>query len=247
MVHRLDAKVAPYVTRLKKKLAIVTGGRTGIGRAIALAYAREGAKVAVLGRHREPLDEVVEVVKEIAALGSQGLPIVCDVTRSDEVKQAVGELDQTFGRLNLRGREGSRHRNKPERPFLLSRVVLPVFRRAGGGAIVNVGSVLGLVTSTLKGGLALLTKAIALDHAQKNQVNGICPTIVQTELVRGLFDQSHRGRMARDTRIGTLPLGRFGQPQAVELAESSWITGTAIPLDGGLSAYGRSADRCQRN
>ncbi|MGC2765375.1 MAG: SDR family oxidoreductase, partial [Candidatus Acidiferrum sp.] len=137
-------------------------------------------------------------------------------------------------------------------PFLFSRAVLPAFRRSGGGSIVNIGSVLGLVAMrdraaycASKGGLVLLTKAMALDHAhEKIRVNCICPAIVETELVKGLFDQSEQGRMARDARIGTLPLGRFGQPQDVgELAvflasdESSWITGTAIPVDGGLSAY----------
>jgi NAD(P)-dependent dehydrogenase (short-subunit alcohol dehydrogenase family) len=96
-----------------------------------------------------------------------------------------------------------------------------------------------------KGGLVLLTKAMALDHAQDNiRVNCICPAIVETELVKNLFSQGEQGRQARDARIGTLPLGRFGQPadiaeSAVFLAsdESSWMTGTAIPVDGGLSAY----------
>ncbi len=266
MVHRLDAKVASYVTRLKKKAAIVTGGGTGIGRAIALAYAREGGTVAVLGRRREPLDEVVQ---EIAELGAQGLPIVCDVTRSDEVKRAVGEVEQTFGRLNvLVNNAGALSVSTVETiseedwdhvietnlkgPFLFSRAVLPAFRRAGGGVIVNIGSVLGMVAMkdraaycASKGGLALLTKAMALDHAQENiRVNCICPAIVATELVKGLYAQTEQGQAARNARIGTLPLGRFGQPQDVaELAvflaseESSWITGTAIPVDGGLSAY----------
>jgi NAD(P)-dependent dehydrogenase (short-subunit alcohol dehydrogenase family) len=86
---------------------------------------------------------------------------------------------------------------------------------------------------------------MALDHAHENiRVNCICPSIVETELVKGLFSHSEEGRKARDARIGTLPLGRFGKPEdvadlAVFLAsdESSWITGTAIPVDGGLSAY----------
>jgi dihydroanticapsin dehydrogenase len=86
---------------------------------------------------------------------------------------------------------------------------------------------------------------MALDHAKdKIRVNCICPSIVETELVRGLFSESKEGRKLRDARLATLPVGRFGKPQDVaELAiylaseESSWMTGTAIPLDGGLSAY----------
>ena len=91
----------------------------------------------------------------------------------------------------------------------------------------------------------MLTKAMALDHAHENiLVNCICPSIVETELVKGLFADTEEGQRLRENRIGTLPLGRFGKPQDVaELAvflasdESSWLTGTAIPLDGGLTAY----------
>ena len=96
-----------------------------------------------------------------------------------------------------------------------------------------------------KGAVTLLTKAMALDHAHENiRVNCICPAIVETELVTGLFSETEAGRKARELRISSLPLGRFGQPKDVaETAaflasdESSWITGTAIPIDGGLTAY----------
>jgi len=125
-------------------------------------------------------------------------------------------------------------------------------RRAGGGSIVNIGSVLGLVAikdraayCASKGGLTLLTKAMALDHAHENiRVNCICPSVVETELVRGIFSDTEEGRRAKKARIGTIPLGRLGKPDdvaglAVFLAsdESSWVTGTAIPVDGGVTAY----------
>ena len=91
----------------------------------------------------------------------------------------------------------------------------------------------------------MLTKAMALDHAHENvRVNCICPFIVETELVKGLFDDSEQGKRLKQSRMGTIPLGRFGKPTdvadlAVFLAsdESSWLTGTAIPLDGGLTAF----------
>jgi NAD(P)-dependent dehydrogenase (short-subunit alcohol dehydrogenase family) len=254
------------VTRLKEKSAIVTGGGTGIGRAIALALAREGAKVAVLGRRPEPLNKVVT---EMAEFGAHGLAIACDVTRSEDAQKAVAEVGQAFGHLNvLVNNAGALSVSTVETisetdwdrvietnlkgPFLFSRAVLPAFRRAGGGTIINIGSVLGLVAMkdraaycASKGGLTLLTKAMALDHAHENiRVNCICPAIVETELVKDLYTQNEQGRKARDARIGTLPLGRFGKPQDVaELAvflasdQSSWMTGTAIPVDGGLSAY----------
>jgi NAD(P)-dependent dehydrogenase (short-subunit alcohol dehydrogenase family) len=266
MVHRLDAELGAYVTRLAGKIAVITGGGSGIGRAIALAFGREGAKVAVLGRRQTSLDAVA---KELAGLGAAGLAVRCDVTFANDTRNAADEVERAFGPVNvLVNNAGVLSVSTAESiseqdwdrvittnlkgPFLMSRAVLPAFRRAGQGSIVNIGSVLGLVAmkdraaySASKGGLTLLTKAMALDHAHENiRVNCICPAIVETELVRGLFNETEQGRRARDSRIGTLPLGRFGTPDdvaglAVFLAsdESSWMTGTAIPVDGGLSAY----------
>jgi len=266
IVHRLDAKVAPNVTRLKGKIAIVTGGGSGIGRAIALALGREGAQVAVLGRHRETLEVVVGELKQS---GNEAKAILCDVTKSGDTRKAVETAEGAFGCVNvLVNNAGVLSASTVESiseqewdlvietnlkgTFLMSRAVLPAFRRAGGGVIVNVGSVLGLVAMkdraaycASKGAVTLLTKAMAMDHGhEKIRVNCICPAIVETELVRGLFSQGEAGQQAREARIATLPLGRFGHPADVgELAvflasdESSWITGTAIPIDGGLTAY----------
>jgi NAD(P)-dependent dehydrogenase (short-subunit alcohol dehydrogenase family) len=254
------------VTRLAGKIAVITGGGGGIGRAIALAMGREGAKVAVLGRTQTALDAVV---KELAGFGAQGLVVRCDVSRTSDTLNAVAAVEKAFGGVDVLANNAgvlsvstadSITEEDWDRvittnlkgPFLMSRAVLPVFRRAGRGSIVNIGSVLGLVAMkdraaycASKGGLTLLTKAMALDHAHENiRVNCICPAMVETELVRGLFDETEQGRKARDARIGTLPLGRFGTPDDVaELVvflaseESSWMTGTAIPVDGGLSAY----------
>ncbi len=254
------------MTRLEGKVAIVTGGGSGIGRAIAMVFGREGAKVAVLGRRQEPLEGVV---KELVESGAEGRAIPCDVTRSEDARRAVEEVEKAFGRVNvLVNNAGIWSASTVETiseeewdrvietnlkgTFLMSRAALPGLRRAGGGAIVNVGSVLGLVGMkeraaycASKGAVTLLTKAMALDHAHEDiRVNCICPAIIETELVAGLFSETEAGRIARAARIDTLPLGRFGQPNDVaETAaflasdESSWITGTAIPMDGGLTAY----------
>jgi meso-butanediol dehydrogenase / (S,S)-butanediol dehydrogenase / diacetyl reductase len=254
------------VTRLRGKVAIVTGGGSGIGRAIALAFGREAAKVAVLGRRQEALDKVVA---ELAQNGAEGKAVICDVTRSSETVKAVEQVERALGRVNvLVNNAGTLSVSTIETiseqdwdqvietnlkgPFLMSRAALPAFRRAGGGAIVNIGSVLGLIAMrdraaycASKGGLTLLTKAIALDHAHENvRANCICPAIVETELVKGLFSDGPEGREAKAARIATLPAGRFGKPEDVaELAvflasdESPWITGAAVSVDGGLSAY----------
>lgn len=254
------------MTRLSGKVAIVTGGGTGIGRAIVLAFAREGAKVAIAGRRPEKLEEVA---KEVNGAGGDARAMVCDVTSAQAVQRLVDETEKAFGALNvLVNNAGTLSASTVETvteeefdrvlatnvkgPFLMSRAALPAFRRSGGGAIVNIGSILGLVAMkdrvaycASKGAVTLLTKAMALDHAhEKIRVNCICPSIVETELVKSLFSKTDQGRKARDARIASLPLGRFGQPKDVaELAvflaseESAWMTGTAIPIDGGLSAY----------
>lgn len=254
------------MTRLKGKVAVITGGGTGIGRAIALAFGREGAKVAVLGRRREPLDGVVN---ELSQGGAAANAVVCDVTQSKDIAAALEEVERAFGGLNvLVNNAGMLSVSTIESiseadwdrviatnlkgPFLMCRAALPALRRSGGGSIINVGSVLGLVAMkdraaycASKGGVTLLTKGMAMDHAHENiRVNCICPSIVETELVKGLFSATEEGKKARENRIEALPLGRLGRPADIaELAvflasdESSWMTGTAIPVDGGLTAY----------
>ena len=254
------------MTRLSGKVALITGGGTGIGRAIALAFAREGASVAVAGRR---LEKLREVIGEVQKAGGAGLAMECDVTQVREVERAVKGTVERFGRLSvLVNNAGTLHVSTVEAiseeewdrmmtvnlkgPFLMSRAVLSEFRKCGGGAIVNIGSVLGLVAvkdraayCASKGGVTMLTKAMALDHAhEKIRVNCICPSIVETELVKGVFNETEQGQALRKARIATIPLGRIGSPvdvaeMAVFLAseESSWLTGAAIPLDGGLTAY----------
>ena len=256
------------MTRLAGKAAMVTGAGTGIGRAIALSLAREGAEVALLGRRKDKLEATAaEIFSQVP--GAAAIPVICDITDSAATQSAVAQVEKAFGKLNvLVNNAGALSVSTIETiselewdslittnlkgPFLMSRAALPALRRAGGGSIINIGSVLGLVAvrdraayCASKGGLTLLTKAMALDHAHESiRVNCICPSVVETELVRNLWDSSEAGRRAKEARIATIPAGRFGQPQdiaglAVFLAsdESSWMTGTAIPVDGGLTAY----------
>ena len=252
--------------RLSGKVAFITGGGTGIGRACAVLFAKEGAQVVVTGRRNEPLRAAVQ---EIEQSGGQALAIAGDVTRRDSVEAALAGAVEYFGRLNVivnnagavvvadadHTSDEDWHRVIEANltgTFLVSRAALPILRKAGGGAIVNIGSALGLVARkqraaycAAKAGVTGLTKAMALDHAHENiRVNCICPTIVETELGNQSIAATPDPDAERRKRAAEIPIGRMGKPQdvaqmAVYLAsdESSWVTGTALPLDGGLTAY----------
>lgn len=253
------------MTRLAGKTALITGGGTGIGRACALLFAREGARVAVAGRSAEPLRAVVA---EIERAGGQALAATCDVTQAQQVERAVRATVERFGALNVLVNNagvlalGSVEQT-PESEwarvlgvnltgtFLVSRAALPELRKAGGGSIVNISSLYGLIGlknraayAASKGGVTQLTRSMALDHAHEGiRVNCVCPAIVETEMIQQVFANQPDPAALRRQRIEQIPLGRMGRPEDVaQLAlflasdESSWMTGVALPLDGGLSA-----------
>ena len=252
--------------RLSGKTAFITGGGTGIGRACALHFAQEGARVAVAGRRSDPL---AQVAAEIYNAGGEAMAVRCDVTDSVEVARAIENTVKRFSRVdvvvnsagallwtdavdtteaqwqqvidtNLKG------------TWLVSRAAVIEMRKTGGGSIINIASILGLISmknraayTAAKTGVVGLTRAMALDHAhEKIRVNCICPSIVETDLITEMFASQPDPEAARRLRMAQIPLGRFGAPDdvahaAVYLAseESSWMTGAALPLDGGLSAY----------
>lgn len=252
--------------RLSGKVALITGGGTGIGRACALAFAREGAKIAVAGRRREPLEAVV---REIEGAGSKALALTCDVTQTASVAAALSQSEQHFGRLDIIVNNAgavvvatAEHTSDEDwqkviaanltGTFLVSRAALPLLRKAGGGSIVNIGSVLGLVARkqraaycAAKAGVSGLTRAMAVDHAKDRiRVNCICPTIVETELGMQSIRQAPNAEAEIQRRIAEIPIGRMGTPEDVALMavylasdEASWVTGASFPLDGGVTAY----------
>jgi NAD(P)-dependent dehydrogenase (short-subunit alcohol dehydrogenase family) len=253
------------VTRLAGKTAVITGGGTGIGQAIAVAFAQEGARVAVAGRRKEKLQETLAQLKQT---GCEAIAVECDVTKAADTERLVKATEDRFGNVNiLINNAGALSVSTVETiseedwdrlmatnvkgPFLMSRAVLPAMRRAGGGSIVNIGSVLGIAAvrdraayCASKGGVAMLTKAMALDHApDKIRVNCVCPSIVESDMTQMFFAETEVARKARESRLASIPLGRFGKPNdiagiVVFLAsdESSWMTGAVIPVDGGVTA-----------
>jgi len=251
--------------RLSGKVAFITGGGTGIGRACALAFAKEGAKVAVVGRKQGPL-EVVS--REIASSGGDTFGTTCDVSDRASVERALEASANHFGRLDtIVNNAGAVAVATAEETsdedwhrlldvnltgsFLVSRAALPLLRKAGGGTITNIGSVLGLVARkqraaycAAKAGVIGLTRAMAVDHAHENiRVNCICPAIVETELGLASMAKAADPAAERRRRSAEIPLGRLGKPEEVALMavylasdESAWVTGAILPLDGGTSA-----------
>lgn len=244
--------------RLSGKVAIITGGGSGIGKAIAMVFAREGAKVVIAGRDSKKLDRAA------AEIGADCLAVNADVSNVRSADKLVSATLGRFKRINvlvnnaavlLPGTAESLSEEDFDQTlainvkslWLLSRAVLPHMRAAGGGSIVNIGSVLSMVGarnrvaySASKGAVMAMTKAMALDHAAENiRVNCIAPGIVETEMVARFSTDEN----ARKQRVALHPIGRFGQPQEVANAavflasdESGWTTGSVVTIDGGYSA-----------
>ncbi|MGZ4900155.1 MAG: SDR family NAD(P)-dependent oxidoreductase [Candidatus Angelobacter sp.] len=246
--------------RLAGKVAIITGGGSGIGKAIAVAFVREGAKVVIAGRDGKKLKAGA------AEIGGDCLAVSADVSSARGVQKLVSAALEKFKRINilvnnaavlLPGTAESLSEEDFDQTFsvnvrglwLMSRAVLPHMRasKGSGGSIVNIGSVLSLVGvrnrvaySASKGAVAAMTKAMALDHAAENiRVNCICPGIVETEMVA----KFNTDESVRRQRVAMHPMGRFGQPDDVASAavflasnESGWTTGSVLTVDGGYSA-----------
>lgn len=250
------------VSRLQNKTAIITGAGTGIGRAIALAFAREGAKLALVGRRPEPLHAIAQEI------GDSALVLSADISKQKDIDLVLAETAARFGGIDvLVNNAGILHIGTAEQIteeqwdetfainvrglWLLSRSILPHLRKAGGGSIVNVASVLGLngarnraAYAPSKGAVILLTKCMAIDYGAENiRVNAICPSFIETDLTAEVIRKAPDPSAVRLERIGVHPLGRLGEPEdvaglAVYLAsdESSWVTGATMPVDGGYLA-----------
>jgi len=247
------------MAELKDKVAIVTGAGQGIGRAIALSLAKNGAKVVVT----DITDKRFEVVKQIKAMGSQGLAVKCDVSKKEEVERMVKEVLEKFGRIDILVNNAGIYYPKPftemteqdldrvlnvnlKGVFFCTKATLPKMIEQRYGKIINISSVAGPVAgfalhvhySASKAAIVGFTRSLALEVAQYGiNVNAVAPGAVETPTALSLNTPESYELIKRLT-----PLGRWGLPEdianlVVFLAsdKSNYITGQCIGIDGGLS------------
>jgi len=251
--------------RLPDKVALITGGTSGIGEATALLFSKEGARVAITGRS---LDRGERLAGKIEAAGGQAIFLQSDVRSAEQCRRAVDETLKAFGRLDvLFNNAGVYYPHTAldcteeewdqqidvnlKGTFLMSKYVLPRMIEQGGGVIINNSSGWGLVGGDAavaycasKGGVVLLTKAMAIDHGRQGiRVNCICHGDVDTPMLPE--DARMRGLKWQDYLAGAAnrPLGRVGTSDEIARAvlflasdDSSFMTGAALVVDGGGTA-----------
>ena len=249
---------------LQDKISIVTGVASGIGRAAALLFAREGASVVAAD---VTADQGEAVVKQIKGDGGRAVFVRCDIAKAADVEALVASAVKTYGRLdcafNNAGIIGKLARTAEETEENFDRIILidlkgpwlcmkyeilQMLKQGKGGAIVNTASAAGLIGShgmptytAAKHGVVGLTRTAALEYAKAGiRINAVCPGVVDTPMTQGIMAQ--HPRMAQATMA--MPIGRECRPE--EIAEAavwlcsdgaSFVTGHAMAVDGGLTAH----------
>jgi len=248
---------------MKGKVAIVTGASSGIGKATALAFAREGANVVLadIDAHKGK-----EAAHSVRCNGCQAIFVECDVSRPEQVEMLVRQTMSSFGRLdcafNNAGIEGEQAPTADSTEVNWDRVMnvnlksvwacmkyeIPAMLKNGGGSIVNCSSIAGLVGFpgvpayvASKHGMIGLTKTAALEYVKQGvRVNAVCPGVIDTPMIT----RYTRGNKGIEGQLAAAePIGRIGRPEEIAEAvlwlcsdKASFVTGIALPIDGGWIA-----------
>jgi NAD(P)-dependent dehydrogenase (short-subunit alcohol dehydrogenase family) len=245
------------------KVALVTGGTSGIGRAAAIAYAREGAKVVVAGRRAAEGEETVQLVR---AQGSEALFVPTDVAQEAQVKNLIGRTLERFGRLDFAfNNAGIDQQPTPlleqteetydqvmdinvKGVWLSMRHEIPAMLKSGGGAIVNTSSALGLIAFpgvevyvASKHAVIGLTKSAAVEFGKQGiRINAVLPAAIETDMYRRFVGEKAESIAAM---VAMHPIGRIGTPEEIADAviwlcssKSSFVIGHSLLVDGGFTA-----------
>jgi NAD(P)-dependent dehydrogenase (short-subunit alcohol dehydrogenase family) len=247
--------------RLENKVALITGGGSGIGKASCLLFAREGAKVVVVDLKKETAEATAKQI------GTNARPFGADVSKARDAEAMVAFAEKTFGRLDIVFNNAGVFHPKDESVtstpediwdmvidinlkgvFFGCQYAIPALQRAGGGSIINTASFVAVMGAAVpqiaytasKGGVLAMTREIAVEFARQNiRANALCPGPVETPLLAELLADPAR----RQRRLVHIPMGRFARPEEIASAalflasdESSYVNGATFLVDGGITA-----------
>lgn len=248
-------------SNFKNKVAIITGGSFGIGRATAIAFSKKGARVVIVDWVEDQ-----ETLNQIKSTGAEAIFIKCDVSKAEDVRMMVKKTIDTFGRLdyafNNAGIEGIRGTTVDcteenwdktiainlKGVWLCMKYQLPELLKQGSGSIVNCASIAGMIGYqdlpayvASKHGIIGLTKTAALEFAKSGiRINAVCPGVIKTPMIDRLTGNN---KEAENQYASMEPIGRLGRPEEIANAvvwlcsdEASFITGHAMAVDGGWLA-----------
>jgi len=250
--------------RLRNKVALITGGGSGIGKATCLLFAREGAKVVVVDLKKETAEETAKAIRDA---GGDARAFAADVSKAKDAEAMVRFAEESCGKLNVVFNNAGIFHNDDNSVtnttediwnlvidinlkgvFLGCQYAIPALQRAGGGSIINTASFVAIVGAAVpqiaytasKGGVLAMTREIAVEFARQNiRANSLCPGPVETPLLAELLADPAR----RQRRLVHIPMGRFARAEEMANAalflasdESSYVNGATFLVDGGITA-----------